>query len=345
VSFGFGGLEVARAIALQPDGKIVAAGTTGTGAGANFIVARFNADGTPDSSFGFLSHRALDFLGGEDIGMAVALAPDGKIVVAGTSTSGSRYFSVARLNSNGSLDNTFSQDGKASFQYHPGASQWANAILVQPDLKIVLAGSFAANVDDDFMLMRLNPDGAPDITFGNDSATFTNMGGWDAALALAPTADGGLVAAGRVSYRGDTDFALARYTADGALDGTFGMSGKAYVEFGGLDAALALDVRGDGAIAVAGYSGALMAVAQLQPNGTLDPAFHGTGQATVDFVGSPEGANAVKFVAPDRLVVAGYQTVNGDTNMALARFETTAEGGPNPVPGGFQLFLPVVAQP
>jgi uncharacterized delta-60 repeat protein len=154
--------------------------------------------------------------------------------------------------------------------------------------------------------------------------------------------EGGFVAAGIISYAGGSDFAVARYTPDGQLDATFGSGGKTTIDFGSFDAALGVAVRGDGIIAVAGHAGAFMAVAQLLPDGSLDPAFRGTGAIITDFVGEQEWAYGVRFVAPDRILVAGYQTVNGNKNMALARFETTVEAGT--VPDNDQIFLPLVVR-
>jgi uncharacterized delta-60 repeat protein len=345
VSFGFGAKETARAVAIQPDGKIVAAGTSGIDSAPNFMLARFNPDGSPDSTFGFLGHSVVDFGGGEDYGLAVSLSPDDKIVMAGYTHTGlnrDTTISVVRFNSNGSLDNTFDQDGKVSYQIVVGKINSANAVVVQSDRKIIVAGK----ANDDFALMRLNEDGSLDTSFGASGKVVTDIGGLDSIMGLVLGNDGALIAAGSHDDGADSNFALARYTASGLLDTGFGAGGLAVVDFGGDDIAYAVDLRSDGAIVAAGCSGAVFAVAQLQPNGALDPAFNTTGKATTDFVGSDECATDVRFYGSNRILTAGYQTVFGNSNMALARFETTVPSAPTPtptpVPGDSNLFLPLI---
>ncbi len=341
VSFGFGAKESARAVAIQPDGKIVVAGTSGIDSAPNFMLARFNPNGSPDSTFGFLGYRVVDFGGGEDYGLAVSLTPDDKIVMVGYTHKGlnrDTTISVARFNSNGSLDNTFDQDGKGSYQIVVGKINSANAVVVQSDRKITLAG----NANDDFSLMRLNEDGSPDASFGAAGKVITYMGGVDSITGLALQSDGALIATGSSDDGASSNFALARYTASGVLDTTFGAGGTAAVDFGGDDTAYAVDLRSDGEIVAAGCSDGLFAVAQLQPNGTLDQAFNTTGKATTDFIGSNECASGVRFYGPNTILTTGYQSVFGNTNMALARFETTWLT--MPAPGDLKLFLPLMQQ-
>lgn len=339
VSFGFGAKESANAVVIQPDGKILAAGTSGIDSAPNFMLARFNPDGSPDGAFGFLGYRVVDFGGGEDYGLAVSITPDDKIVMVGYTHKGlnrDTTISVARFNSNGSLDNSFDLDGKASYQIVVGKTNSANAVVVQSDRKIIVAG----NANDDFALMRLNEDGSLDTSFGALGKMVTDIDGIDAITALGLDSDGGLIAAGSSHIGASSNFALARYTASGLLDSAFGAGGRAAVDFGGDDLAYSLDVRSDGVIVTAGCSGAVFAVAQLQPNGALDPAFNGTGKATSDFVGSDECALGVKFAGSNSILAAGYQSVFGNTNMALARFETTSPT--MPPPGDSKIFLPLI---
>lgn len=322
VAFGFGGSEFGNAVVLQPDGKAVVAGSVDSGSDTNFMVARFNANGTPDNSFGFSGFNVLDFLGGPDVAQGVALAPDGKIVAGGMAFNGARtVFGVARFNSDGSVDTSFDVDGKQLFEFDPNLAHEAYAVVVQPDGKIVLGGRLGVA---DFALVRFNENGSVDGSFGASGTTVTDMGGFDVLRALLLAEDGNFLAAG-LRETGNVDFALARYTADGLLDTSFGADGRAFADLGGHDAAYALDVRGDGAIVLAGCSSLRFAVAQFLPDGQIDTAFNGTGMATTDFVGDAECARGVAFAGPDRIVAGGYQVVSGHYNMALARFQTTVD--------------------
>src|SRR5262249_36070891 len=147
----FPGLASAHAVVVQPDGKIVVAGSFVSNGNADFAVARLLSNGTPDSNFGNAGLTVIPFdYGGnnEDVANAVVLQPDGKIVVAGYARArnleGSDYdFAVARLLPNGLLDPDFDGDGKTTivFDRGGGKNDVARAVALQPDGKIVVAGS------------------------------------------------------------------------------------------------------------------------------------------------------------------------------------------------------------
>jgi uncharacterized delta-60 repeat protein len=123
-----GAADVFNAVALQADGRIVAAGTTG-GAGV-FLVARFNTDGSRDPSFNASGFRAIDF-GGTDAATSVVVQPDGKILVGGfTETNGQRDFALARVNADGSDDATFAQTGRLAFDLGAQAADHAHAVAL-----------------------------------------------------------------------------------------------------------------------------------------------------------------------------------------------------------------------
>lgn len=331
-SFGLGN-EVASAVAVQPDGKIVVGGYTAPGNAVNFMVARFNADGKKDDTFNFIGWNVLDFLGGNDIATALALAPDGKIVMAGPVFNGARMvFGAARFNSDGTVDTSFDLDGKQLFEFELGAIHWVSSVVVQPDRKIVVAG----HVGLDFALVRFNENGSVDTTFGSGGKVLTNMGGADLVNALALAPSGWLYAAGLRAVEDDWDFALAQYTPNGVLgdypDGWAG--GKAFADFGDIDEAFAIDWRSDGAIVAAGCTAGKFAWAQFPRRGLLIKPITGT----TDFVGGNECALAVKFAGSNKIVAAGTQYFNDDANFALARFETTV----NPNAPVFRFFLPLV---
>ena len=214
-------------------------------------------------------------------------------------------------------------------------TNWASAVVVQPDRKIVVGGHVAL----DFALVRFNENGALDSTFGSLGATITDMGGSDDLKALLLTPDGWIYAAGLRDLGSGGDFALAQYQPNGVLAScafppcTVWATGKRFVDWGGAEAAYALDWRDDGRIVAAGCAGGQFAWAQLRTNGL--PSLI---KSTTDFVGSGECAFGVKFAGANKVILAGHEQFNGDQNMALARFDTTI----NPNVPFFQIFLPTV---
>ena len=228
-SFGTGGLvtssaaEGANATVIDTADRIVVAG----GLGGNFSVARFTADGVLDPTFGTGGSVTTDF-GGSDVANAVALQTDGKIVVAGTS---SGNFAVARYTADGVLDATFGTGGLVTTDF--GGDELANAVAIQPDGRIVAAGwnvlAGFPNFPDNFVLARYTTDGVLDPTFGSGGRVTTDFGGrYDRAHAMAIYPDGRIIVVGESfsSFGGNSsDYSLARYTASGTLDPTFGSGG------------------------------------------------------------------------------------------------------------------------
>jgi uncharacterized delta-60 repeat protein len=231
-SFGVGGKvttdfgessDLANALVLQPDGKLVVAGVAGgTGVSGffDFALARYRPDGSLDASFGMGGKVTTD-LGGGDEAFALVLQPDGKLVVAGSTGVSTNAVALARYLPDGSLDPTFGTDGKVIDIEDAGE---ARALVLQPDGKLVAAGFSQVGPDfGDFALARYRPDGSLDPTFGVGGKVTTDFGDQDFAFALVLQSDGKLVAAGTSqSLNVPDDFALARYLLDGSLDPTFG---------------------------------------------------------------------------------------------------------------------------
>jgi uncharacterized delta-60 repeat protein len=242
------------AIALQADQKIVVAGSAGTFGGADFALARFHPDGSPDNTFSTDGRLTTAFGSGESFAHSVAIQPDGKIVVAGFSDNGSDFvFAVARYNTDGTLDNSFSADGKATTAL--GTDSRGYSVVIQPDGKIVVAGRSEV-ASPDFALARYNSNGTLDSSFSADGKVTTAIGSSiDEAFSVAIQSDGKIVVAGSSYAGGLSDFAVARYRADGILDSTFSADGKTTTGFGvSHDEAASIAIQDDGRIVVAGYS-------------------------------------------------------------------------------------------
>jgi uncharacterized delta-60 repeat protein len=202
----FGGIDRANGVAIQTGGKIVVVGEGGPYPNADFALARYNPDGSPDASFSGDGKQMTDFQGENDAANGVVLQADGKIVAVGK---GSGSFGLARYNPNGTLDPSFSGDGKQMTSF--GGFGAAGAAL-QADGKILTVGRAQTNGNYDFGLARYNPNGSLDASFSGDGKQTTDFGPFGFATAVALQADGKVVAVGEgLGTDGTEDFALARY--------------------------------------------------------------------------------------------------------------------------------------
>ncbi|MEV7522308.1 calcium-binding protein [Streptomyces sp. NPDC091371] len=335
-----GGYDAARAVALQADGKIIAAGDSQVD-GVDFALARYNTDGslddggpldsTPGDTFGTNGKVITDFGGGNfDTAHAVAVHSDGKIIAAGRTTSGGGDFAVARYNTDGSPDATFDTDGRVSTDAGSNNPDQAHGVAVQADGKIIAAG--AGGNDSDFVVMRYNTDGSLDTDFGTDgtgklSTDFgsSEFASGDQASGVALQNDGKIVAAGFVNSNDTsfgTRFALTRYNTNGSLDTDFGIEGRVTTDFtDGFDGAQAVAVQDDDKIVAVGTAlHQRFAVARYNTDGTPDAIFGTDGKVTTDLGGFSGGviARGVVVQADDKIVAAG---TNG-ADFALARYNT-----------------------
>ena len=246
--------DSASAVAVQSDGKIVVAGSNISDFACDFVLARYNSNGSLDSAgFGSGGKVTTDFAGDFDTASAMVIQSDGKIVVAG---SASGNFGLARYNSNGTLDTAgFGTGGKVTTDFF--AVSGATDLIIQPDGKLLAAGG----ANNDFALARYNSNGTLDTTgFGSGGKVTTHLGGFDFISGLALQKDGGILAAGRFFPKEGNGkpaafFALARYTAGGNLDPSFGTSGIVTADFFSVDnRAAAVALQNDGRIIVGGFA-------------------------------------------------------------------------------------------
>ena len=342
-TFGTGGLakldffgvdNAATAVAVQPDGRIVAVGSGSPN--QDFLVARFNPDGTPDATFSGDGEFNVSF-GKADIATAVALQPDGKIVVAGyTDVSGSDEFAVIRLNPDGTLDNTFSGDGKQTIDFGIATERAAAVAVDGPN--IVVAGTVVAlgGGSSNFAVARLTADGSADATFSGDGKHAIDIGPNDIATAVA-VQNGKYVVGGYTDAVGNDEFAVLRLNSDGTLDATFSGDGKQTVDFGiANDRAAAVAVDGPnivvaGTIFALGGGSSNFAVARLTADGSPDATFSGDGKHAIDIAPNDIGTSAA--VRTDgRVVVGGY--TDDILNNDFVVIQLTAAGALDPTFSG-----------
>ena len=325
-------------LTLQADGKILLAGYSygNLYSDTKSGVIRLNADGTLDTSFsedGKAFFNMFNQLGPENPSMGLTLQSDGKILIVGTIvTKSTTYtenysdFGVARLNADGTLDTSFSGDGKAIVDLGHYAD-YAQSVAVQPDGKILVAGyseTTPANPGSDFhwtdfSLIRLNADGTLDTSFSEDGKAMfdiVNIGGitGDNARSLAVQADGKILVAGFSDYGNyQNDFTVIRLNADGTLDTSFSNDGKANFDFGGSnDTAQSLTVQADGKILIAGTSGGNFAAIRLNADGTLDTSFGNLpGSSLGDAVSYTEGTAAIVLDTSVAVYDAELAALNG----------------------------------
>jgi len=395
----FGGFGIGTDTALQADGKIVVVGS----AGGDFAIARYTPDGALDPTFSGDGRETTNITAnreGEessDFAQAVAVQPDGRIVVAGTAFGRSSSISetdiprgaVIRYNADGSLDTSFGKDGKV----RPGVARLAD-VLIRPDGKLLVVGD-SKQPDGGcsrFVVVRLNTDGSIDsrggTDFGNDDApcateeeayagalqpngklvvagtsersslprppvpsqpprfavaryrpdgtldrSFSKDGRrvsrfanpnrrmQSVASGVAVQRNGRIVLVGRLETRDGSVLALTRYRADGSLDESFSNDGRQETKAmaGGTDIA----VQPDGRLVVSGSAGSDFGLARYRSDGRLDPSFSGDGRVTTSFDDGRSAAEAVALQPDGRIVLAGFYIgppASNDRAFALARY-------------------------
>lgn len=328
-SFGSGGTVLTsvgvfaygiRALRAMADGRIVAVGPTLSGSNKQFIMVRYNADGTLDTSFNTTGFRLTPFAGaGEDTGVFL-FQNDGRVLVAGSISYS--QFAVWRFTVDGAADTTFSSDGLVSVAF--GADDIvdeANAIVVQADNRIVAAGGDSTS--GGFALARFNTNGALDTTFGTGGKLITDFGaGPDAAYAVVSQPDGKLIAAGGANN--SNRFALARYRTDGVLDSTFGIGGKQTTIFSANASVNALMLQPDGKILAVGTSGSDLVVARYNDAGQLDAGFGTGGKKVISYGPSADNANTALFLTGGRFLLAGSARA-AQYDFAISRHNTVTQ--------------------
>ena len=343
----------AQSVAIQQDGKIVVAGYAEISGVNRFAVARFNTDGTLDTTFGGPTQpgtvaTTIDNIVQENRAQSVTIQQDGKIVAAGfAAVLGASRFAVARFNTNGTLDTTFNtsgvQPGTVTTTIANNPFSVGLSVAMQQDGKIVVAGYVFIGTEPNFAVARFNADGTLDTTFGGPAqpgTVTTTIANVPFALgsSVAIQQDGKIVVAGSALIGSDGRFAVARFNANGTLDTTFNASGvqpgtvATTIENTALSSiaqSVAVQIR-DGKIVVAGFaniSGAdRFAVARFNTNGTLDTTFNasgvqpGTVSTTIDNNLANNQGFSVAIQQDSKIVVAGTAEIGGVNRFAVARF-------------------------
>lgn len=302
--------DLAYAIVVQPDGKIVLAGTSGTPALTQTALVRYTADGKVDTSFG-TEGLALSTKSVSSSSYGLAIQADGKLVSGGwtVNNGGSSDLLVTRHTPAGKLDTSFGVGGHGVAGLNRA---FGNAMAQQADGKLLLAGQDTNLFTPDALIARFTTDGALDSSWGDAGLARIHWGSdYDNAKAIAVLADGKVLVAGQTNTQ---NVVMCRLNADGSLDTSFGSGGLVKRDLGEGNAVRAIALASDGRIVLAGGS---MVHAYLA-DGSVDTQFGEAGQVKV-----PEHALNSLVVLPDGNLVAV-----GKDAKSLAVVKLSAQGKP-----------------
>ena len=282
----------ANSVAPLANGKLIVLGYSNDAGHTYTTAASYNSDGTPDASFNANGTLIDKLVQGSTFYSCTAVQTDGKVIAAGYSWNGTDYdFAIARYNSNGSLDNTFSGDGKQMTDF-TASNDKIRAIAIQSDGKIVAAG----NADGSYALARYNTDGSLDPSFNSTGKQTSNFGEYDTITTIVIQPDGKIIAGGIV---------LARYNSDGSPDMTFGINGFLRTAYH----CNALLVQDDSKI-ISLSGNDVCSIARYNTDGSVDNTFGSSGfEYIYSFYG--DGTYIGKSLAFDtagKIVIGGYST-------------------------------------
>ncbi|TDH29316.1 T9SS type A sorting domain-containing protein [Segetibacter sp. 3557_3] len=317
--------DVILGLAIQTDGKIVAAGFSNNLLSNEIALARYNPNGTLDSMFDSDGIIAPPHTLRGRVAYDVAIQSDGKIVIAGVTTPNTVSMFTARFNQNGSPDSSFGVNGMTTTSL--GTDQ-ARTLEIQSDGKILVGGHIAANETLNFGIIRYTTAGVPDSSFDDDGVVITDFAGSGAYINdLAVLADGKIVAAG-FNYLGNSvnEFALARYNPDGSPDLSFDVDGKTTTRAVTANAIISsIDIQSDGKIVAGGYGGTQFdfVLARYHPEGNLDPTFGVNGVVHMSMSAQHDLIETVR-IQGSRIYAAGW----GSNNFVVAAFRKDAQALP-----------------
>jgi uncharacterized delta-60 repeat protein len=323
-------LDTIHALALQPDGKIIATGLTNVSMGSSsnfaFLVMRFNPDGSLDTTFNGTGYVVSDWTSGLDEAVTCAIQSDGKILAGGfvNAGTGATDFAMARYNANGSLDTPFGNGGLVRTDF-AGTLDGAHSMVLMPNAKIILAGAVwnDAASSGDFALIGYNANGTIDMNFGANGKVRTDIDGQSQnTFDFELTTDNKLLLTGVTGQPGFWNIAAVRYNSNGTLDASFDGDGKFVHNFpGNIEGGVAIKTQSNGKIVIAADvapdNGAFdFAALRLHPNGSVDTSFGDGGRKFIDF-GNFTSTTAFANDSPTDMWIGpdGKIVIGGDTEL------------------------------
>jgi len=297
------------------------------------IITKINCqDGTLDTTFGPNQNGTVitppaDFSGAtfEAFINSIALQSNGKIIAGGATNANSLSFALARYNTNGFLDNSFGTAGTTTLSI--GTASLINSLAIQSDDKIVAGGRATITGISQFALARFTSNGFPDSSFGTGGVVTLPISGasFSAINSIAIQSDGKIVAGGRAIIGGVQQFALARFTSNGSLDGSFGTGGVVTLLIGTFSNILSIAIQPDGKIVAGGFATIAgvqqFVVSRFNSDGSLDTSF-GTGGSVTVPISSSSFIDSIAIQPNGKIVAGGISIESGIHTFAFARFNT-----------------------
>ena len=328
---------------VQQDGKILAAGHYYNGSNEDFVLIRYNTDGSLDNNFGINGIVATQVGASYDYAYSMAIQNDGKIILAGSGFQTNDDFALVRYNSDGTIDNSFGINGKVFTQVGT-STDVAKSVLLQDDGKIIAAGYSFGGGNFDFSIARYDTNGFLDESFGTIGRTITNIGiSNDYAYSAAIKSDGKIVLAGYSYNKNDYDMAIVQYRSDGIIDSSFGTNGFVTTPVGAYnDYAYSIAIQNNGNILAAGYSESNsihsstekssaiqkseagsyhnFTLVSYNSDGTLDETFANSGIALSQVGESHTSLSSAAIQKSGKILIAGSFT--SPNSMGIARFNS-----------------------
>jgi uncharacterized delta-60 repeat protein len=321
------------------NGKILVAASNGISLSEldfDFAIVRYNSNGTLDSSFGTNGILLSDFNSVSNQAGSLQIQSDNKFIVAGAingdAVSVNPNFAIARYNENGAKDTSFGLNGLVSVNFGAVSNNLLlsedrlECMKIQSDGKILAAG-FTSNISEttaNFGIVRLNSDGSLDSSFGINGRIITSFGGDTVAYSIQILSDGKFIVCGNDYNDNDNNgnLAIAKYTANGILDTSYGIGGKAVTDFTTMSQIFSSELQNDDKLIVSGVAlntTADFVLFRFMANGSLDTSFGIGGRQTIDF-GDDEGA-MTSITQADGKIILGGGTYNGiSADFTLLRF-------------------------
>ncbi len=322
------GNDQAYALAVQEDGKILAAGYTNAGQeteNTNIALVRYTSSGGKDTSFGVDGEAVID-LADNDAALAIALQTDGQVLLAGYATSNGREeIALIRLSADGFNDAAFQNTAETTLRGLVEDKSVAYGVAVQEDGKIVVAGRVGEEGSKQAFVLRLNEDGSSDNSFGNEGISIVAGEFQSAAKAILLGEDGTILLAGWKQIDDKTYASLFSFSTAGDLDSGFGNDGIASLVLTGSECmGNAIALQEDGKIILAGYaddgSGKEMFLARYDTVGVLDAEF-GTGGLVIQDLEYASEVYDVAIGIDGIIYAAGYGSNTNNLDVLLAQVD------------------------
>ena len=339
---GINGFRI-ESIEIQEDDKILVTGSYHN-INPNFDIAlvRYNPDGSLDDSFGSEGKVIVDIMNDIDSGYDLSIQQDGKIVVVGSAVTPTAQKMVAlRFNNDGSLDDTFGDDGIILVPFTDGQIQVAKSVEVLPGGNILISGTtWSSNNFTLFTAVCLLPNGTLDSSFANQGILTTDIGQYGdmcTSMALYPNGKFLLSGFSDEGYPTNNDYSIARYNKDGSLDSTFNSNGTKIIDLGGTQE-LSYDckIQSDGKILLTGQSRHNQnlfndfTIVRLEADGSLDKDFNSTGMVFTDVYNLENIAYAVDLQNDGKIIITGITSSisSPDTIAKISTLRYTGSSGP-----------------